>query len=206
MVVSRGALQRVDGARLGHEEALGALASRLNTSPTALLAALASTVEQSLDQPSGNAFSEAEAVALKDAGVNLRGPSASDADPVLRTAARVAQLASRGLTVAQFAERTGVTQGRIRQRLVEPSLYAFRMSGDQQIADWQLDGASTLPGLDVIVPAIPRELHPLAIENFMTRPNGDLEVDGEALSPAEWLRSGGSPSVVADLVTASTIW
>ena len=62
----------------------------------------------------------------------------------------------------------------------------------------QLVGSRPLPGLEVIAEAA-AGVHPLTLAGFMTRSDVDLEVDGEPVSPIEWLVAGGDPAAVADL-------
>lgn len=49
-----------------------------------------------------------------------------------------------------------------------------------------------MPGLAVVVAAIPGDMHSLAVDNFMTAPLADIGGG----SPGEHLRTGGDPAVV----------
>ena len=52
-----------------------------------------------------------------------------------------------------------------------------------------------------VVKALPRALHPLAVENWFTRANIDLEGEelGRDLTPREWLLLGRDPNVLVEL-------
>lgn len=99
------------------------------------------------------------------------------------------------LTLDQAAEKLGISRSRLSHRLGEGTMWAFTISGRRRLPRWQFtpDGA-LLPGLKAIVQSIPENLHPLAIEAFMTTPRPTFD----SLSPAEWLVSGGDPAPVLD--------
>ena len=146
-------------------------------------------------------LSEADRAELEAAGVDLRGPETPDDDPLVRTSARIALLVATSLTTARCAERTGLTPGRIRQRIAAQSIYVLpRERGEWRIPEWQFDGDHFLPALDQLVPHLPSTLHPLTVMSLMTRPDADLVVGDRAVSPVEWLVTGGAPEVVLDLL------
>jgi hypothetical protein len=50
---------------------------------------------------------------------------------------------------------------------------------------------------------LPKDLHPIGVYHWFTTPNPDLAPEnlGRALSPREWLLTGHSPIVVAELAS-----
>jgi len=73
--------------------------------------------------------------------------------------------------------------------------------GVWRIPIFQFDGHRLLPGLEEVVPSLPRDFHPVAVYRWFTSPNPDLlpeDLDRE-LSPREWLLAGYSPKIVAQL-------
>ena len=99
------------------------------------------------------------------------GPAADEvlnADPAVLVqdarraeVARMAGLLADSVGVAQAALLLGVDRSRISQRLSAGSLWSFRLGRSRRLARGQVtaDGRS-LPGLDVIVAAIPAETLP----------------------------------------------
>jgi hypothetical protein len=57
-----------------------------------------------------------------------------------------------------------------------------------------------LPGLDRVRAAVRTDLPEVVLAGFLATPQPDLEAEGRALSPADWLRSGRDPEAVVRLV------
>lgn len=149
-------------------------------------------------------LSEAELAFLHDAGVDLAGFAPRDLgrdDPLARTAARYAAILAASLTVPQLAERLGVDQSSIRQRLAAHRLYAIKTSKSWRIPLFELDdsGRAFIPGLHLIARHW-FESHPVEVDEWFTQPHPDLEgPDDTPTSPRAWLLAGGNPRVVAAL-------
>ena len=76
-------------------------------------------------------------------------------------------------------------------------LYGFlSRSNDRLYPQWQFTDVATVPDLAELLSAIGGGVHPVSLDQFMLRPNVDLEVNGEELSPREWLVSGADPEPV----------
>jgi hypothetical protein len=145
-------------------------------------------------------FSESELQVLALAGVDLTPPTRRDdiADDVVAGAIRPLV---RTLSVAEAADRLGITPGRVRQRITGGTLLGMRTSGTEwALPAWQFVVADGVPGLAAIVGRVPKTIHPAVLEGFMTRSDPDLVVDGRSLSPVVWLATGGDPEVVAELL------
>lgn len=56
-----------------------------------------------------------------------------------------------------------------------------------------------LPGLDRVRAAVRTDLPELVLAGFLATPQPDLETEGRAFSPAEWLWSGRDPEAVVRL-------
>ena len=54
-----------------------------------------------------------------------------------------------------------------------------------------------------VLPAIPTDMHPLAVARLLTTAQPDLVVDGQPVSPLQWLRDGGDVRVVRTIVEAA---
>ncbi|MDR1186517.1 MAG: hypothetical protein LBK95_03535 [Bifidobacteriaceae bacterium] len=126
--------------------------------------------------------------------------SRRDADAAI---GRLARDASASMSVAQAATTLGVDRSRISHRLAQGTLWAFAMGRALRVPRWQFTAeGSLLPGLPVIVAAIPEGLAPPIIEAFMRAPL--LELGGAA--PVDHLAAGGSPIPVAQFLAALGEW
>ncbi len=144
-----------------------------------------------------------EAFWSRHAGVPLSAPEGSPLSRATEETVSVLGEASRSLTIDQTAALLGVHRSRVSHRLRDGHLYAFRIGAQRRLPRWQLtaDGAP-LPGLEHVLPALPADLHPAAVEGFFTTPAPDL--DGR--SPAQWLASGGDPQRVVDEAAGIDQW
>lgn len=136
-------------------------------------------------------FTEAEADVLERGGLTLKPYSGTDA--ASRVAAGYAAMLSLALTEAEVEEMLGIGASRVRQRVADRSLYAVTIGRARRFPAFQFHDRNLIPGIGNVLKAMPRDLHPLEVETWLTRPDPDLTIeDGEALSPREWLISGGS--------------
>lgn len=115
----------------------------------------------------------------------------------LTAAKTLADTLASALTLEQAAQRLGVSRSRVSHRITEDTLWAFTVAGRRYLPCWQFTDDGTLPGLVRVVPAIPRGLHPLALEAFMTTARPDFD----GVSPVQWLESGGDPGLISDWLT-----
>jgi hypothetical protein len=187
---------------LEHERALQRLAARTTLGAEALLELLEANFDSAVvPERSSRRFSASEEAALEEAGVDLSGPPEATYSPDSRTLSRLLALHSHSLTVADAAARLDRTTSRVRQRLMERTLYAFRAPGGEwRIPDWQFTDAGPIPGLETVAPELPIGLHPLSVQGFMFAPNPDLVIGEDPVTPIEWLATGGDAEVVAHLV------
>lgn len=106
------------------------------------------------------------------------------------------------LGIDQAAERLGVDRSRISHRLSAGALYATTVGSRRRIPTWQFHNDTELPGLAVVVAAIPAQVHPLDVAALMTTPQDELA----GRTPVEHLASGGDPAAVGDLVADLGRW
>jgi hypothetical protein len=152
-------------------------------------------------EPMLNALSEQEEDFLRQggaAGVDVYDPSIT-ARNVTVIAAEYAQMVAAAYTQKEAAECLGVGASRIRQRIDAGTLYAIDGPGGRVCPRWQFSAGGTLPGLERVLEAIGKEAHPLAVQRFFLAASPDLEskLQGQALSPRDWLLTGHSPEPVA---------
>lgn len=105
------------------------------------------------------------------------------------------------ISAKEAAEILGVDRSRISRRIGK-TLWAFDMHGQRRLPRWQFLDATPLPGLDVIVPVIPRGVTPAVLEAFMRTPQADFDDK----TPIEYLAAGGDPRPVAGFVQDLDRW
>ena len=153
------------------------------------------------------ALTDEEASVLASGGLDASALRLDEIAPILRTGTEHRRLLASSLTVDQTARLLRVNPSRIRQRLTAhpPSLYGIKDGARWRIPSFQFAGKRTIPGIATVVAALPTTLHPVAVYRWLTSAHPDLYRDSKeelAISPLDWLRTGGSPDVVADLARA----
>lgn len=144
-------------------------------------------------------FSPDQRRALADVGLDLSAHREGERDYRARTVAEHAVLADSALTVLDAATRLGVDDSRIRHRLKERRLTGWKDQGGWRLPAWQFTGSGVLPGLDVVLRAVPDDQPPLVVAAFMSTPQTELVINGKQATPRQWLLAGGDPEPVARL-------
>jgi hypothetical protein len=125
----------------------------------------------------------------------------------LEAAGHTARLLSTAYSAREVADLLGVTDSRVRQRRGDRTLWAIEDGGGWVFPSLQFEDAVGRRGqirhLDQVLPAIPTDLHPLAVARLLTTAQPDLIVDGQQVSPLQWLRDGGDVEVVRAIVEAA---
>lgn len=120
-----------------------------------------------------------------------------------RTAVReLADALSGSVSIKEAAAILGIDRSRVSRRVTGKALWAFDLHGNRRIPRWQFLGGELLPGLDVIVPAIPRGATPAVVDVFMHTPQPDFD----DRTPIEHLAAGGNPALVAGFVEDLARW
>ncbi|MFI6307997.1 DNA-binding protein [Amycolatopsis thailandensis] len=144
-------------------------------------------------------FSADQRAALTDVGLDLSPRSEDEPDFRARTVAAHAVLADSALSVLEAAKALGVDDSRIRHRLKEGRLTGWKDQG-WRLPSWQFTGSGVLPGLEVVLRAVPEDQPALVVAAFMSTPQADLVINDHPATPRQWLLSGGDPEHVAKLV------
>jgi hypothetical protein len=110
------------------------------------------------------------------------------------------------MSAAAAADRLGRSVGRIRGAIADGSLYGVKVGRQWLVPLWQLHGATPLPHLRKVIAAIPAGTSAVTIERVMTGPTDELYIDGQAVSPRDWLLAGNWPGPVTDLVAQLYAW
>jgi len=109
---------------------------------------------------------------------------------------------SGSVSIKEAATILGVDRSRVSRRITGKALWGFDLQGSRRIPRWQFLGDELLPGLDVIVPAIPRDSTPAVVDVFMHTPAPDF---GDR-TPIEYLAAGGDPALVAGFIEDLGRW
>jgi hypothetical protein len=137
----------------------------------------------------GRDLSEGEAAALAQGSAGLDVSAATTARQMARGAGAWIELVQTSATVGEVARRLGVQDSRIRQRLGNRTLYGFKEATAWRLPDFQFCEKQVLPGLDRVLPSVPRDVGPLTLTSWFQTPTPDLARDGHASAHA----SGSSP-------------
>lgn len=106
------------------------------------------------------------------------------------------------VSIKEAAAILSVDRSRVSRRITGKALWAFDLQGSRRIPRWQFLGDALLPGLDVIVPAIPRGTTPAVLDVFMHTPQPDFD----DRTPIEHLAAGGDPALVAGFIADLGRW
>jgi hypothetical protein len=159
--------------------------------PETLNKALALAIDQmhrSLYGESASELTAAEASVLQAGGFDLN--ESTDTDPLADTATVFAALLNTGLSAKEAAERLGVQDTRIRQMLTERTLYGFHIDHRWQIPGFQFARNALVPNIGRVNAVLDPDLHPVAVYQWYTTTNADLEMNDQPLSPLAWLKAG----------------
>ena len=155
-------------------------------------------------------LTHAEVAFLRKHGGPGIGESLDSWDPAVErrerghaAARRVAEALAESLSVSEAAAQLDVDPSRISHRIRRGTLWSFTMGRRRRIPRWQImPEGRLLPGLSVIVPAIPTGIDPRAVHALLTTEQDELG-DQTSLS---YLAAGGEPSIVADLLADLGRW
>lgn len=154
----------------------------------------------------GSGLTSEERALLIEGGADLEEHVGGEDDPVVRTAAKHAAILAASFTTAQAAARLGVTEMRVRQRLTAGSLRGIHTSRGWRLPSFQFTEQGEVPGWDRVAKALPVDLSPVAMLNWLELPNGELYVKTKQLSPLQWLRTGRDPAAVAAIAGQLEQW
>lgn len=147
-------------------------------------------------------LSNAQALVLREVGADLTPLRPGEPDSRAQSAAELAAFMGTALSVRQTAEQLGVSTSRVRHRLADGQLAGVHHRSGWRLPAWQFTEQGVLPGLDVVLAALPADEPPPAVAAFMLTPDPDLEIVGKAVSPRAWLAADGDPTAVAALARA----
>lgn len=105
------------------------------------------------------------------------------------------------LTMTDVCRILGVSDSRIRQRISKRTLHTLADVGQgRRFPAYQFTEDAELPNWNVVAPAFPDDVDLISVEHLMSSPHSDLSVDGEPVSPREWLLAERPADKVIELV------
>lgn len=105
------------------------------------------------------------------------------------------------LTMDDVRRILGVSDSRIRQRISKRTLHTLADVGQgRRFPAYQFTEDAELPSWRDVAPAFPDDVDLISVEHLMSSPHADLSVDGEPVSPREWLLAERPADKVIDLV------
>lgn len=164
-----------------------------------------STMSSGEPDDAAQEFDEATRAALERSGADFSSLPNGVTDPVERTRVAFAALVADAVTVGEAATALDRDASRIRQRIRERTLYAVREEDGWRLprAQFEVQGGHIreIAGLGRVLASLPAELHPVAVFSWLNRRDPDLRLDGEPVTPRDWLRAGGDEELVSAIAS-----
>ncbi|SDD26474.1 helix-turn-helix domain-containing protein [Rhodococcus tukisamuensis] len=151
--------------------------------------------------PGSPELSDHDAGVLASAGF-VEDPMATTGARLDR-ATRMQDLVRRSLSVAEAADRLGVTPPRIRQRLSDGTLWAFGEGRSRLLPPAQFAASGAVPHIERIAPLLAKTLHPLTVQALLTEPQPSLHIEGRPVSIVAWLT--GCAGTAAEIEQAADV-
>jgi hypothetical protein len=150
-----------------------------------------------------SSLSVEEKALLAKGGIDVSAPPKGK-DAVQATTQLYKELETTSLSVEQAAEKLGVNDSRVRQRLLakQPSLYGIKRGRSWLLPAFQFEAEGLVPGLDAVIAQVPKTAHPVSVYRWFTSPHQDLYLDDSEsvpVTPLDWLKTGGDPKRLAEL-------
>ncbi len=125
-----------------------------------------------------------------------------------QAASDIIDLAAASWSVQEAAELLGVDASRIRHRISDRSLYAFKVGRQLRLPRWQLTDSTPpepLRGLRAVL-AVVGDVAPIELARFIVTPQSDLDLAGAAITPRDWLLAGQDAAAVRSILQDLYEW
>lgn len=134
-----------------------------------------------------------------DAGIN--DPRLNRGQASARNVLQRIRFIESTLDVGEVAQLLDRSESTVRHHISDHQLYSFLHNGRRRLPSWQFVEQQVIPGLGDVLPGIAEDIHPQAVSGFFLSPNPDLVINGQEVSPVEWLSEGRDPRLVAKQAT-----
>ena len=144
-------------------------------------------------------LTQQEADVLQSGGLEL--DSEIDYEPIAAYAAQFEALLNSCLKVSEAAKKLGVSDSRVRQRLLGTprELFGFHLANTWRLPAFQFTDEGLVPNIDKIISRLDPDIDLVSVENWFRLKHVDLEHHGESVSPIQWLEMGLDWRLLADL-------
>lgn len=149
----------------------------------------------------------AERSFLAGEGIALNAPEDATRG-VHQAAGSIVGLAAASWSVQEAAELLSVDASRIRHRISDGSLYAFKVGRRLRLPRWQFTDSTPpepLPGLRAVLAAV-GDVAPVELARFIATPQPDLDLAGAAVTPRDWLLAGQNVAAVRTMLQDLYEW
>ena len=123
---------------------------------------------------------------------------------------QLALLIRTAYSVSEVASILRISESRVRHRRTARTLWAVRRQRTWVFPALQFDTDMTtgrpirqVRGLDQVLPALPPDLHVVAVAGFLQTSQIDIQMNHQPQSPLDWLRKGGDVQSVLAIVEAA---
>jgi excisionase family DNA binding protein len=137
---------------------------------------------------------------LRDIGLNPAVSTSHAEHAFESSAATMTAILADSLTVEAAAKLLGLHQSRVRQMLSDRSMYGIKDGAEWRLPAFQFVGRRQVRNGGAVLRAVPGNVHPIELFNWLTKVEPALAIDGRAVSPLEWLELGGDatrPAAIA---------
>lgn len=134
-----------------------------------------------------------------DAGIN--DPTLNRGQASARNVLQRIRFIESTLDVGEVAQLLHRSESTIRHYIGDHQLYSFLHNGRRRLPSWQFIEQQVIPGLGEILPCLAEDVHPQAVSGFFVSPNPDLVINGQEVSPVQWLSEDRDPRLVAKQAT-----
>ncbi|GIT78478.1 hypothetical protein LLS1_01470 [Leifsonia sp. LS1] len=113
------------------------------------------------------------------------------------------QAVEASLSENETARRLIISDDQLTRLRTDGDLYAFRLHGRFRYPLWQFTnepGRPVLPHLRPLSHAFPHDWHPAGVLAFMSTPKSSTRINGEPVTPIQWLIAGGDPNQLVHII------
>lgn len=111
-------------------------------------------------------------------------------------------LIDESFSIQTASKHLGVSEDTIQQRLIERTLYGFKIDLDWRLPRFQFTNNGEVNGISQVIEVLPTDLHPVEISKWFNIPNPDLYIDEKTeqpITPLDWLYHGCDPKNIIEL-------
>lgn len=148
-----------------------------------------------------NALTDLDVRELREIGLSPRAEADGLREATRSATAKMAAILADSLSVEEAANRMNLHQSRLRQMLLDRTLFGIKLDGEWRIPAFQLSGKRQVRNLGPVLRATPPSVHPVELANWLLRTNRALEIEDQLVTPLVWLEAGGDPGPVTAIAS-----